>query len=281
MYTEINLYEIKSTLPKKLYIFSAVDKIESIENAEKEISRIAYQKKGIVFNMQNFEIISYLKPEKGVKYIEIDFLDTSDNIQERLASIYLQRELKILYKLESTLESKKSEKYIIKPYFRFEVSKINEKFYNVAKVLYRGKVVYEQPKVKLFKFGGETDYFSSGRMDDIEIFEIDGLKIGLLICFELRFLEIWQKLKGADIILVPAMWGKLRKRHFEQFTETLALMNQCFLVASDSANDDMAKSSAIIDPFGVPYRDDRKALLCKECDLGDIKKMRRYMDIGL
>ncbi|WP_187647706.1 carbon-nitrogen hydrolase family protein [Nitrosophilus labii] len=161
------------------------------------------------------------------------------------------------------------------------IEKINEKFYNVAKVLYRGKVVYEQPKVKLFKFGGETDYFSSGSMDDIEIFEIDGLKIGLLICFELRFLEIWQKLKGADIILVPAMWGKLRKRHFEQFTETLALMNQCFLVASDSANDDMAKSSAIIDPFGVPYRDDRKALLCKECDFGDIKKMRRYMDIGL
>ncbi len=162
-----------------------------------------------------------------------------------------------------------------------QIEKRGDRFYNFAKVLYKEELIYEQPKVKLFKFGGETDYFSAGSMEDIKLFEIEGLRFGLLICFELRFIEIWQRLKGADIILVPAMWGKLRKRHFEQFTETLALMHQCFVIASDSANDDMAKSSAIIDPFGVPYRDDRKSLLNKEVDLQDIKKMRRYMDIGL
>ncbi|WP_200762963.1 carbon-nitrogen hydrolase family protein [Nitrosophilus alvini] len=161
------------------------------------------------------------------------------------------------------------------------IEKRDGKFYNFAKVLHRGEVLYEQPKVKLFKFGGETDYFEAGKMEDIRIFEIDGFKVGILICFELRFIEIWQKLKGCDIILVPAMWGVLRKRHFEQLTEALALMNQCYLAASDSANDDMAKSSAIITPFGVPYRDDRKNILCKTADIKEIKKMRKYMDIGL
>ncbi len=161
------------------------------------------------------------------------------------------------------------------------IEKKDNKFFNVAKVLYKNRVIYEQPKVKLFKFGGETNYFDAGILDDIKIFEIDGLKFGLLICFELRFLEIWERLKGADIILVPAMWGKLRKRHFEQFTEALAVMNQCFVIAGNSANDDMAKSSAIITPFGEVFRDDRKVLICKTCDLSDIKKMRRYMDIGL
>ncbi len=162
-----------------------------------------------------------------------------------------------------------------------QIEKRENRYYNIAKVLYKEKVIYEQPKVKLFKFGGETDYFTAGSMDDIELFEIEGLRFGLLICFELRFIEIWQRLKGADIILVPAMWGKLRKRHFEQFTETLALMHQCFVIASDSANEDMAKSSAIISPFGIPYRDDRKRLLLQKVDLSEIKKMRRYMDIGL
>ena len=162
-----------------------------------------------------------------------------------------------------------------------QIEKRDGKFYNYAKVLYKEELIYEQPKVKLFKFGGETDYFTAGRMEDIKLFEIEGLRFGLLICFELRFIEIWQRLKGADVILVPAMWGKLRKRHFEQLTEALALMHQCFLIASDSANDDMAKSSAVIDPFGVPYRDDRKNLLTKNVDLSAIKKMRRYMDIGL
>ncbi|SMC08708.1 carbon-nitrogen hydrolase family protein [Nitratiruptor tergarcus] len=162
-----------------------------------------------------------------------------------------------------------------------QIEKRDGKFYNIAKVLYKEEVVYEQPKVKLFKFGGETDYFSAGNIEQINLFEIEGRKFGLLICFELRFIEIWQRLKGADIILVPAMWGSLRKRHFEQFTETLALMHQCFVIASNSANEDMAKSSAIINPFGVAFRDDRKRLLNKEVDLNDIKKMRRYMDIGL
>lgn len=161
------------------------------------------------------------------------------------------------------------------------IEKRDGKFYNFAKVIHNKKLIYEQPKVKLFKFGGETDYFEAGKLEDIKIFEIDKIKFGLLICFELRFLEIWEKLKGVDIILVPAMWGKLRKKHFEQLTEALALMNQCFLIASDSANDDMAKSSAIISPFGEAFRDDRKTILYKRCDLRDIQKMRRYMDIGL
>ena len=161
------------------------------------------------------------------------------------------------------------------------IEKIKNRFYNVAKVLHNQKLVYEQPKVKLFKFGGETNYFEAGKLDDIKIFEIDGIRFGLLICFELRFLEIWEKLKGSDIILMPAMWGKLRKRHLNQLSEALAVMNQCFVAVSDSANDDMARSSAVISPFGEVFRDDRKTLLCKRCDLDEIKKMRRYMDIGL
>jgi predicted amidohydrolase len=162
-----------------------------------------------------------------------------------------------------------------------QIEKDHDRFYNIANVLYKEKVIHRQPKVKLFAFGGETDYFTPGSMDEIGIFEIEGMKFGLLICFELRFLEIWQRLQGSDIILVPAMWGKLRKRHFEQLTEALGVMNQCFVIASDSANEDMAKSSAIISPFGEVYRDDRKTILSKKVDLGEIKKMRRYMNIGL
>ncbi len=162
-----------------------------------------------------------------------------------------------------------------------QIEKIEGNFYNIANVLYKEQIIHRQPKIKLFAFGGETDYFTPGNMEEMQIFEIEGKRFGLLICFELRFLEIWQRLQGSDIILVPAMWGKLRKRHFEQFTEALAVMNQCFVIASDSANADMAKSSAIISPFGEVFRDDRKTLLSKKVDLSEIKKMRRYMNIGL
>ncbi len=162
-----------------------------------------------------------------------------------------------------------------------QIEKREGKFFNIAKVLHQECIIYEQPKVKLFKFGGETDYFTPGSIKEVQLFEAMGLRIGLLICFELRFIDIWQRLRGADLILLPAMWGKLRKRHFEQLSEALGLMHQCFLIAANSANDDMAKSSAIIDPFGVAYRDDRRTLLSQKADLAQITKMRRYMDVGL
>jgi hypothetical protein len=43
----------------------------------------------------------------------------------------------------------------------------------------------------------------------------------------------------------------------------------------------MAKSSAIISPFGDYYEDDDLEVLIKEIDLREIKKMRRYLNIGI
>jgi hypothetical protein len=43
----------------------------------------------------------------------------------------------------------------------------------------------------------------------------------------------------------------------------------------------MAKSSAIINPFGDVTLDDNKKLLSLNGNLTDIKKMRRYMRVGI
>ena len=158
---------------------------------------------------------------------------------------------------------------------------IDEKFYNSAKILYKKEVVHSQPKVKLFKFGDEDSYFETGDENNIKIVEIDGLKYAILICFEIRFIEFWAKIKGADIIMIPALWGKLRKEQFEAITKSLAIINQAFVIASGSSNENMASSSGIITPFGKEYRDDNSEYLAYTANLKEIKKMRRYMDIGI
>jgi predicted amidohydrolase len=157
----------------------------------------------------------------------------------------------------------------------------NDKHINTLFTFHKGEIIHTQSKVELFVLNDERKYFTAGNIDDIKIIEIDGLKIAFLICFELRFIDLWKRLQGADIIAIPAMWGSLRKQNFETLTRGLAVMNQCFVVASDSANDDMAKSSGIISPFGDEYRDDNKVLLEKNVDLSEIKKMRRYMRVGI
>jgi len=154
-------------------------------------------------------------------------------------------------------------------------------FYNTFHIFHNGKILHTQSKAKLFVLNDERKYFTAGKEKDIKIINIAGLKVATLICFELRYIELWQKIQGADIILVPAMWGKLRKENYETLTKALAVANQCYVIASDSANEDMAKSSAIISPFGKVLKNDKKKVITCNYDDKEIKKMRRYLNIGI
>lgn len=160
------------------------------------------------------------------------------------------------------------------------ITKKENKFFNTLYIFHH-QIIHTQSKVKLFPLGNELEYFSSGNIDDIKIIEINGLKIATLICFELRFPELWEKVKGADIILNPAMWGLKRKDHYESISKALALVSQCFVLACNSANDNMGKGSAIINPFGIVKKDDSKEIIEDFFDLNEIKKVRTYINIGL
>jgi omega-amidase len=160
-------------------------------------------------------------------------------------------------------------------------TKKENKFYNTLYIFHNGEIIHTQSKHELFVLNDERVFFTSGELEDIKIVEIDGMKVATLICFELRFIDLWKKVQGADIILVPAMWGERRKENFETLTKGLAVLNQCFVLASDSANNDMAKSSGIIEPFGQEYRDDNQEIIQKRIELNQVKKMRRYMQVGI
>ncbi len=84
-------------------------------------------------------------------------------------------------------------------------------------------------------------------------------------------------MEGADIVLVPARWGLPRKKHLEILSQALAVMNQCYVLLSNSSDADMASSSAIISPQGDVIRDDSKENLEGVVDFREIKKMRRYI----
>jgi len=160
-------------------------------------------------------------------------------------------------------------------------TKKESQYYNTLHIFHKGEIVHTQSKIQLFVLNDEKVHFTAGTASDMKIVDIDGLKVGAMICFELRFIDYWQKLRGADLILVPSMWGKERKENFETLTKALAVANQCFVIASDSANNDMAKGSGIITPFGDELRDDNKEYISKIVDVQEITKMRTYMDVGI
>ena len=151
----------------------------------------------------------------------------------------------------------------------------------MAKIFHNGEIVYERGKCHLFRFGGEENYFFQENDEKVEIVEVAGLKLGVLICFELRFKVLWEKLEGADIIAIPSWWGVLRTEHFKVLTQSLAIINQCYVVASDSANEECTKQSGIITPFGVDERNENKACLGVIYDKKEVQTMRRYLDVGI
>ncbi len=161
------------------------------------------------------------------------------------------------------------------------IEKRDGEVFNFAKIFHNGEIVYERAKARLFRFGDEHKYMSEGNDKAIEIIEVDGIKIGVLICFELRFKDLWQKLEGADVIAAPSYWGVLRSEHFKVITQALAIINQCYVVASDSQDEECTKMSGIIRPHGEVQRNGNKPCLEVKYSKKEIKTMRRYMDVGI
>lgn len=154
-------------------------------------------------------------------------------------------------------------------------------FFNTFFLFDQGEIIHTQHKAQLFTVNNEDDYFKAGKTNAVKLFEFNGLKIGVLICFELRFIELWQQLKGADIILVPALWGVKRKDNFETLYKALAIANQCFVIASDSANEECAKGSGIVTPFGEVFKDDTSQCIMHDANLKALQEMREKLFVGI
>lgn len=230
--------------------------IKTTSNFQKNLDEL----KSLINSCEKNSVI--LAPELALSEFSYDRMEEASNF-----SIKAIEEIKAL-----------SEDKIIALTF---ITKNENKFFNTLYIFHNSQIIHCQSKAKLFPLGNELEYFSAGNEQDIKIIEINGLKIAILICFELRFPQLWEKIKGADIILNPAMWGLKRKDHYESISKALALVNQCFVISCNSANDNMAKGSAIISPFGNVIKDDLKTKIEANFDKNEIKKVRTYIDIGL
>ena len=161
------------------------------------------------------------------------------------------------------------------------IEKEEQHFVNTFYLFSQGKIIHRQRKHHLFLLGEEDRYFTPGEAREIQPFLWNGLKVGVLICFELRFPKLWEQLRGCDLILVPAQWGKPRKAHLHKLSEALAITNQTTVLVSDGASPEMARGSAVITPWGDSFRDDRKQLI--ECSvelLREQKRVRRAIPLG-
>lgn len=114
------------------------------------------------------------------------------------------------------------------------IAKKDGKYYNCCPVINRnGELIATYNKMHLFSYYGcdEGKYIDSG-INPVLI-DIDGVKIGLTICYDIRFPEIYRAYRkaGADLLVNMAAWPKSRAIHWDVLSKARAIENQCFMVA--------------------------------------------------
>lgn len=114
------------------------------------------------------------------------------------------------------------------------ITKKDDKFYNTCPIINKnGKLVGTYDKNHLYNYYGDNEGEILTKGEAPVIVELDGLRIGLSICYDIRFPEIYRTyaLKGVDLMVNLAAWGSTKEIPWVSMTHSRAVENQCYFIA--------------------------------------------------
>lgn len=165
--------------------------------------------------------------------------------------------------------------------------------YNTSVLLNpEGDIVAKYRKIHLFdvEFSGSRPLReSASNMPGTEIItaQIDGVTVGLTICYDIRFPELYRilALRGAQLIFVPAAFTMhTGKDHWQVLLRARAIENQLFVAApaqfGKHAPDNLCYGRAmIVDPWGIPMATapDAETFVASDIDFDACSRVRREL----
>ncbi|HEX4214477.1 MAG TPA: carbon-nitrogen hydrolase family protein [Candidatus Dormibacteraeota bacterium] len=129
--------------------------------------------------------------------------------------------------------------------------------YNTVVVLGRdGDLIGSYRKIHLYDAFGDRESARTEPGDGRTlVFDLDGLRIGVMTCYELRFPEMARRLvaQGAQLLLLPAHWvrGPLKEHHWTALAHARAIENTVYVAACGMVSERAAGISTLVDPMGV------------------------------
>ena len=133
----------------------------------------------------------------------------------------------------------------------------------------------------------ESDTLTAG--DQITVVDTPLGKLGIAICFDIRFSELFRVMgdKGAQLILIPAAFNMTTGPvHWSLAFRMRALDNQCFIAGCSPARDETASyvaygHSLVSDPWGnlLTEFDEKAGVQVVTIDLADLDKYRAQIPI--
>ena len=158
----------------------------------------------------------------------------------------------------------------------------------------RGNMIGRFRKVHLFDVdiqGGirfkESDTLTPG--DEMLVLDTDFCKIGVAICYDVRFPEWFRKmtLAGARLVVLPAAFNMTTGPvHWDLTMRARALDNQIYLAANARAGDGDGSypsygNSCIVSPWGdfIAHTDEKTGIIYGDIDLDYADKVREELPL--
>ena len=154
----------------------------------------------------------------------------------------------------------------------------------------KGKIINTYDKIHMFDVDiskkekyRESDSFDAG--NKIALVKINNLKIGLTICYDLRFPILFRSLakKGVKIILMPAAFTvPTGKAHWEILIKARSIENSVFLIATNMCGTHHSKRktyghSITVDPWGtiIARAKNKPKIINSILDIDEVNKVRK------
>ena len=163
----------------------------------------------------------------------------------------------------------------------------DNKFYNrLLWVLPTGQVAYYN-KRHLFAFAGEDKEYTAGNKRLIA--QVNGWKICLQICYDLRF-PVWSRKQTPDeydLLLYVANWPERRNHAWKTLLCARAIENQTYVVGVNRVGKDghqinHSGDSMIVDPLGqvLYYKADDEDIVYMELEKEVVQEAREKFPFG-
>mgnify|MGYP005842589341 CR=1 FL=1 len=133
----------------------------------------------------------------------------------------------------------------------------NGRAYNVARIFSpKGEEVAAYRKIHLFDALSvrESDTMAPGNALP-PVVELAGVRVGVAICYDLRFPELFRHLalQGVQLIVVPSAWyqGPVKEVHWTTLLQARAIENTLYVAGCNLVGPSFCGRSALFDPFGI------------------------------
>jgi predicted amidohydrolase len=155
-----------------------------------------------------------------------------------------------------------------------------------------GSLIASYRKLHLFDALGSLESETVAPGDEIVVAELAGTRVGIQVCYDIRFPELTRALAiaGARLVTVSAAWatGLFKEEHWVTLLRARAIENTVWIAATDQVPDPDAKPtraatgvgrSLLIDPMGVIRADlgPSAGVVVIEADLSQVDAVRKVL----